>query len=147
MTFRTSSARRGRTLVASGLVAALAVGVIAGPALAGKPGGGSSTSGLAVKMVIDANGNGAPNWGDRITFTFSTGNAYPVISLTCSQNASVVYGDSRPMYWPNAWDDPGIFTLESAAWSGGAASCTALLKGTSKGRIVTLGSLAFAAGA
>ena len=147
MTFRPVFGHTARTLAKSGLVAALAVGVIAGPAFAAKGGGTTSSSSLAVRMVADANGNGAPNWGDRITFTFSTTNAYPIISLTCSKNGSVVYGDSRPMYWPNAWDDPGIFTLKSAAWSGGAASCTAYLKGTSKGRTVTLGSISFSVGA
>ncbi len=78
----------------------------------------------------------------------STSNTRPVVSLTCSQGGAVVYGDSRPYYWPNIWDDPGVFTLTSMSWTSGAAECRADVKGTnSRGRLVTLGSLTFQVGA
>jgi hypothetical protein len=139
-----------QALLEAGLVATLVVGLVAGTALAGKPAGGGGGKGgttVTVAMVADANGNGAPNWGDTVTFRFTTSNPYPVMSVRCSQNGYVVYGDSHPMYTPNPWNDPGHFVLSSLAWSGGSASCLAELKGTSNGRIVVLGSTTFAAGA
>ena len=137
-------------LAEASLVALLVVGLMAGTAFAGKGGGGKPSGGgtaISVVTVTDANANGAPNWGDQITFRFTTSNTRPVISLTCAQSGAVVYGDSRPMYQPNIWDDPGIFTLSSMSWTGGAATCTATLKGTSNGKIVTLGSTTFSVGA
>ena len=38
----------------------------------GKPGGGGSTGSLALVLVTDQNGNGAPNWGDTVTFNVSS---------------------------------------------------------------------------
>ena len=133
------------------LIASLVVGLMAGTALAGKGGGGGKPArdggSLAPTMVIDANADGLPNWGDRIHFTISTSNAYPVVSLTCYRSGTLVYSDSRPYYWPNLWDDPGNFTLSSLAWTSGAADCRADLKGTSNRGTVTLGSTSFSAGA
>jgi hypothetical protein len=133
------------------LIAMLVVGLMAGTAFAGKGGGkpsGGSSTGIGWSMVVDDNGNGVPNWGEQITFRVQTSNPRPVASLTCSQGGSVVYGDSRALYWPNAFDDPGVFTLRSIAWDGGAASCHTTIKGTSSnGRVVTLGSYDFSVGA
>jgi hypothetical protein len=136
-------------LAEASLIALLVVGLLAGTAFAGKGGGGKPGGGgtsIAWRMVTDANGNGAPNHGDVIAFTFSTSADRPVMSLTCSQGGVVVYGDSRPMYWPNIWDDPGHFTLSSLSWSGGDASCTATLKAQTRNKISTLGSYTFAVG-
>jgi hypothetical protein len=63
--------------------------------------------------------------------------------MTCSQGGNVVYGASGPMYQPNIWDFDGVFTLSSIAWSSGAADCTAVLKGTSNGKVVTLATTSF----
>lgn len=113
----------------------------ASPALAKSPSG--KTSGSSITLVQITPKVGGPYYGDQITFTVSTSYAYPVASVTCSQNGVVVYGASHPMYWPNAWDDPGIFTLSSLAWTGGAASCVAQLKGMSGNRTVTLATTSF----
>ena len=128
------------------LAAVVVTGLIAGTVLAGKPAGGKGGS-IGVAMVTDTNANGAPNWNEVITFGFSTSNPYPVASLRCSQNGSLVYGDSHPLYTPNIWNDPGHFVLASLAWSGGSASCVAELKGTSNGRVVVLATTSFSAGA
>jgi hypothetical protein len=135
-------------LAEASLVALLVVGLLAGTAFAGKgrPGGGGGGTSIAWRMVTDANGNGAPNHGDVIGFTFSTSADRPVMSLTCSQGGAVVYGDSRPMYWPNIWDDPGYFTLSSLSWTGGDASCTAQLKVSGGRKIQTIGTLTFVVG-
>ena len=72
------------------LIASLVVGLMAGTALAGKPGGGgggghgkpggggTATGGLTLVMVADANGNRAPNWNDTITFSVTSINDAPV---------------------------------------------------------------------
>ena len=133
------------------LIALLIVGLMAGTALAAPKGGGKPSGGgggITLQMVADTNGNGLPNRTERIHFTLSTSNTHPIVSLTCTQGGSLVYADSRPYYWPNIWDDDGIFTLASQAWSSGAADCRADVKGTSSnGRTVTLGSMTFNAGA
>jgi len=133
------------------LIALLIVGLMAGSALAakgggGKPGGGSG--GVTVQVVTDADANGLANWGDQVHFTLTTSNTRPIVSLTCSQGGTIVYGDSHPYYWPNIWDDTGVFTLSSLSWTSGAAECRAEAKGTSSnGRIVSLGSMTFQVGA
>ena len=134
------------------LIALLIVGLLAGTALAAPKGGGKPPSGggggITLQMVADTNGNGLPNRTERIHFTLTTSNTRPVVSVSCSQGGTLVYADSRPYYWPNIWDDDGIFTLSSQAWSSGAADCRAEIQGTnSRGRVVSLGSMTFYAGA
>jgi hypothetical protein len=132
-----------RTTTAT-LLAALAVGTIAAPTFAGKPGGGTTTS-TALAVVIVTSADSTVSWGDTITFKVSTTYQYPVVSLTCSKGGTVVLGDSRPMYQPNAFNDPGIFTLSSQAWTGGSASCTAALKVQKKSGVTTIATLGFSA--
>lgn len=139
---RSGAPRFLHTLVQAGLVALLAVGLTAGSAFAAK-GGGSGGSGSTIRMVPLDSTDGYAHYGQHITFAITTSNQYPVASVSCSQGGVVVYGDSRPMYQPNPWNDPGIFTLSSLSWTGGAADCTADLKGTSHGKVVTLASTAF----
>jgi hypothetical protein len=138
-------------LAEASLVALLVVGLIAGTAFAGKGGGGKGGGGgggasVSWRMVVDTNGNGAPNHAEVITFAFSTSADRPIISLTCTQGGATVYGDSRPMYWPNIWDDPGNFTLSSLSWTGGDAMCTAALKAQVRKKVTTLGTQTFAVG-
>jgi hypothetical protein len=147
-----SGLRHAIQAIAEGsLIALLIVGLMAGTALAGKGGGGKpagSSGSVTVQVVTDANGNGLANWGDQVHFTVTTSNTRPIVSLTCSQGGAVVYGDSHPYYWPNIWDDDGVFTLSSQSWTSGAAECRAEAKGTSSnGRIVSLGSMTFQVGA
>jgi hypothetical protein len=139
--------RLGAAALEATLITALTFGLIAGSAFAargggggGGPKGGGGSSSLSV-VVLDA--DGIANQGDSVTFAFTTSNAYPVISLTCAQGGSGVYSASGPMYQPNVWDFDGTFLLASLAWSSGAADCTAVLKGTSNGKMVTLGSTSF----
>lgn len=127
-----------KALLEGALIAALVVGVAAGTTFAakggGKGGGGghggggtTGTSSLAVVMVADPNGNGAPNYGDTITFQVTTTAPSPYVQLTCSQNGVVVFSASAGFYpdfpWPGAQNMP----LESPSWTGGSASCKAVL--------------------
>jgi hypothetical protein len=136
------------------LIAGLALVLAATTVFAGKGGGttggkpsGGGSSAMSVDMVADANSDNAPNWGDTVHFGFTTSEPYPVVSVSCSQGGQVVYGDSRPYYSPNVWDDPGNFTLSSMAWTSGAADCSAQVKAARHGRVVTLMSTSFQAGA
>ena len=141
-------------LTAAFVVLALALVPVA---LAGKPGGGSgSTSGggkhggggttggsssLAVVMVNDLNGNGAPNYGDTITFKVSTtATAQPYVEVTCSQNGTVVYSAWAGFYAGYLWPGQQMMPLTSPSWTGGAASCVATLN-------TSLAKLSFTVGA
>jgi hypothetical protein len=138
-------ARRVASTAATGaLIAALSAAVLAAPALAGKPGGSGTSSGssLAVKMVVDNNANGAPNWGDTITFTVNTSASTPIVVLNCSQGSSAVYTASAGFYPSYAW--PATYMLSSTAWTGGAASCVASLYSYgSNGKYTKLATLSF----
>jgi hypothetical protein len=138
---KTRSVPAGRVaLTAAFVVLALALVPVA---LAGKPssggggggggkhGGGGTTGGsssLAVVMVNDLNGNGAPNYGDTITFNVSTtATTQPYVEVTCSQNGTVVYSAWAGFYAGYLWPGQQLMPLSSPSWTGGAASCTATL--------------------
>jgi hypothetical protein len=115
-------------------------------------GGGGSTGGgsgsLTLRMVSDANGNGAPNWGDSVRFDVSTtATAEPNVSLTCTQNGVVVYGAVTGYYASYPWPWTQVMSLSSNAWQGGAASCVAKLYYISGTSTVDLASMSFTAGA
>jgi hypothetical protein len=122
-----------QALAEGALIALIVVGLVAGSAFAarggsGKPGGGSTATGtLAVKMVVDANGNGSPNYGDDITFTFSqSATTTPMVGLRCWQGTNFVY-DGYVGYFPNAVGDEW-FGLSSNYWTPtDPANCTARL--------------------
>jgi hypothetical protein len=120
-------------LLEGALVAALIVVVAAGTTFAARGGGkhgGGSTSGsssLAVVMVDDLNGNGAPNYGDTITFKVTTTASSPYVDLTCSQSGKVVFAASAGFYDDFPWPGARIMPLESPSWTGGSASCKAVL--------------------
>jgi hypothetical protein len=128
-----------------GLIAVVAVGLIAGTAFAGKPTGGSGGSGstLAVRMVTDLNGNGSANAGATISFNVSTtATDKPWVKLNCYQGGSWVYTSSAGFFASYAWAPN--FTLASTTWLSGAADCTATLyKIGSNGKISNLATLAF----
>jgi hypothetical protein len=84
-------------------------------------------------MEYDANGDKAPNWGDRITFTVSTTEPWNQVNVTCSQNSVPVYGAVFPL--------SPVLTLSSAAWASGAADCTAVVMAFDTRKV--LGTLSF----
>ncbi len=140
------------------LIALLVVGLAAGTTFAKGSGGGASTGGgghhggggttggagsLALVMVIDNNGNGAPNYADTITWNVTTSDAYPTVNVTCTQNGSLVYSAGAGFYPSYPWPGSQKMPLYSPSWTGGAASCTAVLSGTAG----TMATYAFAVGA
>jgi hypothetical protein len=125
-------------------------------ALAGKPGpgggGGTGTSGgkLSVVMVKDVNGDGAPNYGDTITFSVSTtATAMPYVTVDCYQGGTLVYQASNGIFSISL--NQLFFLGGTTAWQSGAASCTAYLQdwdSYSKHHTVTnLASMSFSVGA
>jgi hypothetical protein len=133
------------------LIAMLIVGLMAGSTFAGKgsggkPGSGGSGGSLAVVMVADANGNGAPNHADTITFNVTTSADRPFVSVNCYQGSAWVYAASVGYFADYPWSKD--FILSASSWTGGAADCTARLYTSKDGiRTTTLATLSFAVGA
>jgi hypothetical protein len=114
----------------------------------GKPtgGGGGATGGgsLTLAIVTDVNGNGLPNWGDTVTFNVSTtATSSPEVKLTCYQAGIAVYWTQTAYYvgYPFAWTQ--MMALQSGAWTGGGADCTAVLFYSSGAKTVTLTTSSF----
>jgi hypothetical protein len=82
-----------------------------------------------LSLVLLSSTDGQAHWGQQITFNVTTTATYPFVRVDCSQNGTLVYEQSEGFYssWPV---DMRNFTLKSAAWTGGAANCTALLYST-----------------
>ena len=147
----------GAAVLEAALIGALLVGLIAGSAFAGKGGGkpgggghggggtttGSGTISLHSPLVVDNNGNGAPNWSDVVTFDISTtATATPYVHLICSQGGTVV-AQGWAGYFDGALGGRN-FGLASPSWSSGAASCKANVE-TATGSV--LGTTSFSVGA
>lgn len=147
-----------QALIEGALISLLVVGLMAGTAFAAKPtasGGGHTKPGsggtggaVAVVLVTDDNGNGAPNWGDSITYTVSTAaTQYPYVSTQCSQGRTLVLSDSAGWYASYAWPDARTFQLKTDRWTGGSASCTARLYSMDGGSQTILKTITFTVGA
>jgi hypothetical protein len=101
-------------------------------------------------MVRDVNGNGAPDYGDTVTFAVSTtATTMPYVTLNCYQGGTLVYQASNGIF---AISLNQLFNLGGTdAWQGGAASCTATLQNwDSYGKhhsVANLASMSFSVGA
>ena len=112
----------------------------------GGKGGSSATGTLGLAMVVDANGNGLPDWGDHVTFNVSSTAASPFVSVNCYQGATWVYSGSIGFFDAYPWSKE--FTLAAGSWTGGAAACTARLYTSVDGSSsTTLATLPFNVGA
>lgn len=135
MRIRSVFKHSAQAVVEGALISLLVVGLMAGTTFAArgaggghvKPGGGSTGS-IAVKMVVDNNGNGAPNWSDRITYDVSkVGVQNPFITTTCIQNGVNVLTTYAGFYAGYLWPAAQTITLSEELWTSGAASCTAVV--------------------
>jgi len=89
---------------------------------------GGSTGTSSITLVLLSSTDGSPHWGQKITFTVSTtATTEPHVSLTCSQNGVVVYTNQTGYYASYPWPWTQTMTLSSYAWTGGGASCAAVL--------------------
>jgi hypothetical protein len=139
--FTTTDGRRTTTLAT--LAFHVSDGSVATPMARGGNGGGSGgTSSLTLVMVDDANRNGVPNYGDKLTFNLSTTVTSPFVSLNCYQGVSWIYAASVGYFDSYPWAKE--FTLAGTSWPGGPADCTATLYTTKDGRrTTTLATLSF----
>ena len=141
--------RSRATIVAA--VALTCVLAFAQPALAakgggGKPGGGGPKGGTSstIALVLLDSTDGAPHWGERITFDVSTtATEQPQVDVNCHQGGTLVYKTSTGYYESYPWPWTQVMTLESGAWTGGAADCVARLYYSGGRKIVTLATLGF----
>lgn len=107
-------------------------------ALAGRghAGGNATSSGSSMSFALytDQNGNGLLNWGDAVAFSATTSmTTSPSAKLTCSQGGVPVLWGQGSFYLGNV-----VFPLQSGAWTGGAADCTATLFYLNGDKAVTL---------
>jgi hypothetical protein len=111
----------------------------------GKGGGGSSSSTMALVLVSSAYNDGYPHYDDTITWKVSTtATDKPYVSVSCSQNGSVVYTTQAGYYDGYAWPWTQNMTLASNAWTGGAADCSArLYSASNSGSTTTLATTTF----
>jgi hypothetical protein len=133
---------RSRILLA-GLVAMLAVGLVAGTAFAARGGGGKPGGGTGTIALVLMDGATEAHYGARVSFSVATtATAYPFVHLRCSRNGSLVL-ESWQGFFPTAIGNQWFYLGPTPSWPSGAADCTANLeKSTSKGWSV-LGSTTF----
>ena len=122
-----STSERSSTVLGPSDVAARAGG--GGGGKGGGKGGGTTSGGgsgsLSLVMLADANRNGAPNHGDRITFSITTTVEKPFVKVNCYQGSNWVYVSSVGYFEAYPWAKE--FTLAATSWPSGAAECTATL--------------------
>jgi len=106
--------------------------VVVPAATAGKPGGGTGTSGGTISVVLLDSTDGLAHYGQRVTFNVSTtATTSPYVNLKCYQNGALV-GQSWEAFFPGSLDDQVMVLGGSSAWQSGAADCTATLNKRTK---------------
>jgi hypothetical protein len=137
----------GAVLAGAALVVSLALVPSALAGKGGKAGSGGSSTITGPVMVIDANGDGLPNFGDTVTFDESTtATSQPYVNVLCYQNGVLVM-NSWNGFFDQALNPTRNFALYSPSWQSGAASCTAWLDMYTKQGMKQLASVSFQVGA
>jgi hypothetical protein len=113
------------------LTAAVLVLAIVPAAFAAKGGNGVKNNARidptgSFNLALVDSTDGVAHWGQHITFNATSTATYYFVGVSCYQNGNRVYRQDKGFYvgWPL---DQRDFTLMSAAWTGGAADCTAEL--------------------
>jgi hypothetical protein len=120
-----------RALLGAALAASLVTALAAGPAMAGKPGGGTTATGGTIALSL-MDGATQPTYGARVTFAISTtATAYPYVHLTCVQGGSTVL-EAWQGFFPTAIGNQWINLGPTPLWTGGAADCRANLEKSGK---------------
>jgi hypothetical protein len=137
-------------VVLTGVVLVLSLALVPGAfAGKGKPAGGGGGGGTITGpvLVTDANGNGAADFGDTVTFNESTtATSQPYVNVLCYQNGVQVM-NSWNGFFDQALNPTRNFGLYSPSWQSGAASCTAWLDMYTKRGTAQLTSVSFQVGA
>jgi hypothetical protein len=105
---------------------ALAAALVVPAALAAKGGKNTqtvNTGSINGIVLLDPTSDGLPHWNHAITFSVTSNAQYYFVRVDCYQNGSLVYEKSNG--FTGSWlTDYG---LSGPSWTGGAASCTAVL--------------------
>ena len=105
-------------------------------------GGGGSTSSSSLSLVLLNSTDGVPHWGQQVTFNVSTtATSTPTVDLKCDQGGAMVLAWTAGFFPSYLWTKD--VTLSSPSWTGGAATCTAMLIYSSNKKIITLATLPF----
>jgi hypothetical protein len=132
--------RLGRALTVP--VVALAALSATAPAMAGKPSAGSGGGGSSLSVVVETGADQTPNYGETITFKVTSTVYKKWVDLRCNQGGTFVYSATAGFYPEYPWAPD--YTLSSAYWTGGAASCDArLYTQSSNGKQSTLATLSY----
>jgi hypothetical protein len=123
------------TLVVIAILAAVPAALADKGGHGGKSAPVSSTGSLSLATVDSA--DGTAHWGQQVGFNVTSTAAYNDVTVMCYQGGNWVYGSSKAA--------GSSFVLQSSAWTGGAADCTAeLWESTSSGGYVqALGTTSF----
>jgi hypothetical protein len=119
-----------KAVAEAGLITVLTFGLVAGSAFAAKgggnkPSGGSSTATLNLVLVRDANGDGAPNYGDTISFTSNTTASRAEVGFRCYQGSNFVFDGYVSLF--DSWLNTEL-VLTSTQWDTARdANCAARL--------------------
>ena len=151
MRIRSVLSHSAQAVLEGALIALIVVGLLAGTAFAGGRGGAGGGGGkggktvpggtLAVQMVTDADGDGAVTFGDTVTYDVSKVTVTnPYITTTCTQDGTMVLSTWAGWYDGYMWPAARNIRLSSDLWTGGAASCTGVLYGTSTKLTFSVGS-------
>ena len=158
MLTRTRTARLGLFAAAGALALALALVPAAFAGKGGgsggggggghKTGGGSGSGSGTVTLVVVSSpyNDNLPHFSGQVTYTVSTSSTtQPYVSTTCYQGTTLVLSASAGWFASYPWPDARTVTLQTMAWTGGAANCTAKLYSMDSGSPVTLGTTSFTA--
>jgi len=111
------------------MVTAYTTADAAKPSSGGSTGGGgrhsSATYTGSFSLVLLNSTDGLPHWGQQVTFNATSNAPYYFVELDCSQNGTMVFQQTAGFYPGYAFSQ--VYTLRSAAWTGGGASCSAQL--------------------
>jgi hypothetical protein len=142
---RTPARQRAKRAVAVAAIAGTAALGAASPALAAKGGGSPKNSGSSTLTLVLLNStDGLPHWGQQITWNVSTtATTEPHVSVTCSQNGTVVYSAESGYYASYPWPWTQDMTLSSQSWTSGDADCTGALYYFNGSKTVTLTTVPF----
>jgi hypothetical protein len=102
-----------RSVVRAGLLALVALSLVAGTALAGKPSGGVATGGAV--RVLDGSFGGT-------TTAYAGPSSATTVRARCYQAGTLVYEQYRPF---DASRTAILMLGPTPAWASGAANCTA----------------------
>ena len=133
-----------RFVIVLSLVSVFALGT-SGAATAGKSADRKGHGGGTLTLVLLDSTDGVAHYGQDVTFTVATrATNKPLVQADCRQDGVLVYTHSAGFYPTYPWPESQTFGLHSAAWTGGAADCTAKLYASDgRGGFVTLTKIAF----